>query len=158
MHYNWHRYYDPSTGRYHTPDPIGLAGGINFFAYVLNDPVNLGDPWGLIWVTVGYDYHGTKNWIRGFLNWLTRKIGSGWDPGIPGSDSRDYEGATRDVIQEWQHDEDNPCRDIEHTIGEKRKIKQTYKKKPKPKPDGLWDPTTTHYWSPPIPTKTYKDY
>ena len=28
---NWHRTYDPSIGRYLTPDPIGLAGGLNLF-------------------------------------------------------------------------------------------------------------------------------
>ena len=48
LHYNWHRFYDPSTGRYINADPIGLAGGINLYAYVENDPVNAVDPWGLI--------------------------------------------------------------------------------------------------------------
>jgi RHS repeat-associated protein len=46
-HYNYHRYYDPKTGRYLTPDPIGLAGGINPYVYVQNDPVNWIDPYGL---------------------------------------------------------------------------------------------------------------
>jgi hypothetical protein len=44
---SWHRIYDPSTGRYISADPIGLAGGINLYAYVLGDPVNWVDPWGL---------------------------------------------------------------------------------------------------------------
>ncbi len=47
LHYNWHRYYDPETGRYLTPDPIGLAGGINPFVYSENNPVNYIDPLGL---------------------------------------------------------------------------------------------------------------
>ncbi len=47
LHYNMHRYYDPETGRYLTPDPIGLAGGINPFVYANNNPINLIDPLGL---------------------------------------------------------------------------------------------------------------
>jgi RHS repeat-associated protein len=47
LHYNYHRYYDPSSGRYITSDPIGLTGGINLYAYAYNDPVNLIDPYGL---------------------------------------------------------------------------------------------------------------
>ena len=47
FHYNYHRYYDPATGRYLTADPIGLAGGIHLYTYVQNDPVDLIDPHGL---------------------------------------------------------------------------------------------------------------
>jgi RHS repeat-associated protein len=31
LHYNYFRYYIPQTGRYITPDPIGLEGGVNLF-------------------------------------------------------------------------------------------------------------------------------
>ncbi len=44
LHYNWNRYYDPSTGRYVTTDPIGFEGGVNLYAYVDNNPTNYFDP------------------------------------------------------------------------------------------------------------------
>ena len=47
LHYNYARYYEPASGRYITSDPVGLAGGLNRFTYVLNDPVNVTDPIGL---------------------------------------------------------------------------------------------------------------
>ena len=53
LHYNWNRYYDPVTGKYLTPDPIGLAGGINPFVYAGNNSINRIDPNGLIDITWG---------------------------------------------------------------------------------------------------------
>lgn len=49
LHYNWHRDYQPRTGRYLEADPIGIDQGRNhLYVYVQNDPVNLIDPLGLI--------------------------------------------------------------------------------------------------------------
>ncbi|ECG1483879.1 type IV secretion protein Rhs, partial [Salmonella enterica subsp. enterica] len=46
LHYNRYRYYEPESGRYISADPIGLAGGINLYAYAPN-PLSWIDPSGL---------------------------------------------------------------------------------------------------------------
>ncbi|MFM5554111.1 RHS repeat domain-containing protein [Aeromonas veronii] len=46
LHYNRYRYYQPETGRFITPDPIGLAGGLNNYQYAPN-PIGWVDPLGL---------------------------------------------------------------------------------------------------------------
>jgi RHS repeat-associated protein len=46
LNYNYHRYYDPSTARYNSTDPIGLEGGPNPHIYVPN-PDHWLDPLGL---------------------------------------------------------------------------------------------------------------
>jgi RHS repeat-associated protein len=48
------RFYDLQLGRFISEDPIGLAGGINSFAYVSNNPQNKVDPSGLYDLDVHY--------------------------------------------------------------------------------------------------------
>ena len=57
LHYNDRRYYDPELGRYLTPDPIGLQGGANSYAYVDGNPLKYVDPSGLIL----FAFDGTGN-------------------------------------------------------------------------------------------------
>jgi RHS repeat-associated protein len=47
LYYCRARHYSPAWGRFMQPDPIGTGGGINLYAYVNNDPLNLIDPFGL---------------------------------------------------------------------------------------------------------------
>lgn len=45
------RLYVSSTGRFASEDPLMFAGGLNFYLYSYNNPVNYTDPWGLaIWI------------------------------------------------------------------------------------------------------------
>ena len=66
LHYNYFMDYHPGIGRYVEPDPIGLGGGINMYAYCMNDPVNMVDPsgqFGFAGVIIG----GASGFVAGFV-------------------------------------------------------------------------------------------
>ena len=55
--YNYFRTYNPRTGRYLESDPIGIAGGLNTYAYAGGNPISFFDTLGLASVTVSF-YRG----------------------------------------------------------------------------------------------------
>lgn len=83
LHYNVHRYYDPHAGLYLQADPLGLAAGMNMYAYAANDPLNKTDPLGLS-IEPDTGWGGiTAPWLFGtlvhsqFANQV-RRFGAGW--------------------------------------------------------------------------------
>lgn len=57
LYYNVFRYYDPQLGRFISPDPIGLLGGFNEYAFVPS-PFDWLDADGLIATGGPHDYNG----------------------------------------------------------------------------------------------------
>ncbi|KAI1505998.1 65kDa B protein-domain-containing protein [Biscogniauxia marginata] len=59
------RYYASWLGRWTSPDPLGIADGLNVYSYVGNDPVNFVDSSGTIRKAGGSDGDGTKTTALG---------------------------------------------------------------------------------------------
>ncbi|MGL4666957.1 MAG: RHS repeat domain-containing protein, partial [Saezia sp.] len=61
-HYNYFRDYSPSTGRYLQKDPIGLAAGINWYNYVLDNPMKYSDFFGFTAACPNKPPENDSNW------------------------------------------------------------------------------------------------
>jgi RHS repeat-associated protein len=61
------RWYDPQQGRFLSEDPIQFDGGLNWYGYVENDPIQFSDPTGL---SKRDRWYGYRN--RDFHNWFHR--------------------------------------------------------------------------------------
>jgi RHS repeat-associated protein len=83
---NYMRDYAPSIGRYVQRDPIGLAGGVNTFAYVGGNPLTYHDPLGLFgWADMPTFPQGLVDFSAGFGDSLsfgiTGYVRNAWDIG-----------------------------------------------------------------------------
>ncbi|MEU0964922.1 RHS repeat-associated core domain-containing protein [Streptomyces sp. NPDC005917] len=95
LHYNFHRYYDPETARYLSPDPLGLGPSPNPFLYFL-DPLLSADPYGLY--EIGKPDAASQ---AGNLPLIADKIAAHGDikkRGIPGVDDLDVPEHLEDMM------------------------------------------------------------
>jgi RHS repeat-associated protein len=72
LYYVRARWYDPEQGRFLSEDPIGLAGGMNMYAYVDNNPTNFTDPTGfcrrwIVELTTFYSDGASETHIIGYI-------------------------------------------------------------------------------------------
>jgi RHS repeat-associated protein len=85
------RYYDSKVGRFISEDPIKFSGGMNFYAYVGNDPVSSTDPSGL-----------NRTYPRLPPPQLPR-------PNLPCTTTDDVRMFVLQHWGQWQQDPGNPC-------------------------------------------------
>ena len=87
-HYRY-RYYSPEMQRFISEDPIRLLGGINYYSYVQNNPVNRTDPLGLFGITVGFEgsaaafgFGGTAGIYGNYAHDPSQSWYSGWSSSV----------------------------------------------------------------------------
>ena len=69
LYYFRYRWYEPAVGRWLSPDPSGMSGGLNQYVFCANNPANSIDPLGLADVEVIFVSDNTV-WGDLFMHWL----------------------------------------------------------------------------------------
>ncbi|MEM6932044.1 MAG: RHS repeat-associated core domain-containing protein [Pseudomonadota bacterium] len=75
LHQNWHRDYDPRTGRYLQADPLGLVDGPSVYGYALQRPHRYFDPYGLQATTADGPISRPAPGTPGLPQWMRTCIG-----------------------------------------------------------------------------------
>lgn len=71
------RYYQPSTGRWMSRDPLEEIGSANLFSFVDNDPANKGDSFGLVtWNTTVSSTFTMRVPQKGAASYLAKTVGT----------------------------------------------------------------------------------
>jgi RHS repeat-associated protein len=78
------RYYAAWLGRWSSPDPIGLADGVNRYCYVRNDPTDYSDSKGMMRSVRGGEGHDQQSTSRGGRTARFHPYSSPHEPDTPG--------------------------------------------------------------------------
>ena len=75
LYYLRHRYYDPTTAQFLSPDPLFALSG-DRYGYAYNDPINGSDPTGLwcAWWNDDCDFSDVRNFAAGWVSGMTGGI------------------------------------------------------------------------------------
>jgi len=127
LYFYRNRYYAPQWGRFISEDPIGLAGGVNPYTYVGNDPLDGIDPSGLFKLPqnpsgLGPDWqrdpgHGIPKDPDAIQRWLNKngKEGLEWHRGKPGArgcqDKDHWHRLRKDPAGDWEKIPNDPLGD-----------------------------------------------